>query len=39
LARSPGLPGSLPRARAALIPAFVRSEINARSSWATAPRT
>ena len=37
--RKPGLPGSLPRAFAALIPALVRSEINARSSWATAPRT
>ena len=29
----------LPRASAALMPAFVRSEISARSSWATAPST
>lgn len=35
----PGLPGFFPFAFAALIPAFVRSEISARSSWATAPRT
>lgn len=37
--RSPGLPGSLPFAFAAAISAFVRSEINARSSRATAPST
>ena len=39
LALRPGFPGSFPRARAASIPAFVRSEISARSSCATAPRT
>ncbi len=39
LALRPGFPGSFPRARAALMPAFVRSEISARSSCATAPRT
>src|SRR5271157_3288800 len=39
LALRPGFPGSFPRACAALMPAFVRSEISARSSCATAPRT
>src|SRR5271165_4064273 len=35
----PGLPESFPLACAALMPALVRSEISARSSCATAPRT
>jgi hypothetical protein len=37
--RIPGLPDSFPLACAALMPALVRSEISARSSCATAPRT
>jgi hypothetical protein len=37
--RSPGFPGFMPRALAALMPARVRSEIRERSSWATAPST
>lgn len=39
LSRIPGLPGSRPFALTALMPALVRSEINARSSCATAPST
>lgn len=38
-ARSPGLPPRRPRALAARRPAFVRSEVRARSSCATAPST
>jgi hypothetical protein len=38
-ARRPGLPPMRPRLRAACRPAFVRSAIRARSSWATAPST
>ena len=37
--RIPGFPESFPLAFAALMPAFVRSEINERSSCATAPST